>query len=275
MKTRTAILTVIVIGLCSALTAWTQEHTANKPGTVQQQAWTYFLQARQGDAPAAEKAVKLLEEGVAANPDDASLWTLLGRGYFMKLSTLGRTGGGLDELVATIQRATDAYSRALERDSNDTNALSGHGMALTILGGFQRKQDAMAKGIQEMNRAVEMNPKANPPRLARGFTMVNFPAPIRSTPAVIEDLSMLIQNAGGHNQRAVDSLHIMLGDVYSETGKTDQARVEYEAAASTSSSSREQAQSRLAALQQGSVPAADIASLRSALGTSCTMCHAQ
>jgi tetratricopeptide (TPR) repeat protein len=252
-----------MIGVCSG---------QDKP--MQQQAWNYLLQARQGDAVAAENAVTMLEQATTATPGDASLWNLLGRAYFMKISTLGRTGNPAAELVPIAERARDAFGRALERSPNDTNALSGHGMAQTILAGFQRSQEAFTKGIQEMNRAVELDPKANPPRLARAFTMVNFPMPMRSTPSVIEDLSALIQRAT-YNQRAVDSLHILLGDVYAETGKSEQAKSEYEAAARPASAVREEAQSRLAALQQGPVPAAEIARFRAGLGSRCTMCHAQ
>jgi hypothetical protein len=62
--------------------------------------------------------------------------------------------------------------------------------------------------------------------------------------------------------------------VYAEGGHLDEARREYEAAASATTPS-EQTQARLTSLRQGSVPPAAIASLRSGLATNCTMCHAK
>jgi tetratricopeptide (TPR) repeat protein len=188
---------------------------------------------------------------------------------------LGRNGSSPAELSPIVQKAINAFAQTLQREPNDSNALSGHGMALAILGGIQLNRDTMAKGIQEMNRAVEVDPEANHPRLARAFTTVNYPPPIRSTPKVIEDVQFLIRNVAGYNQRAVDSLHIMLGDIYAEGGQTQQAKDEYQAAASASSTAREQAQLRLATLEKGSVPVEEIFRFRSGLGTQCTMCHAR
>jgi tetratricopeptide (TPR) repeat protein len=275
MKIQQITLIVVLVALCSVLTAWTQEIDAGKSRNVEQQVTSYFLQARQGDAVAAEKAVAMLEEAVAATPDNTALWNLLGRGYFMKLSALGKKGSGQAELLPIMQKAMNAFAQTLQRKPDDSNALSGHGMALAILGGIQQNKDTMAKGLHELNRAVEVDPKANHPRLTRAFTTVNYPPPIRSTPTVIEDIQFLIRNVGGYNPRAVDSLHIMLGDIYAEGGQTQQAKDEYQKAASESSTSRELAQSRLAALEKGSVPVEEIFRFRMGLGTQCTMCHGQ
>jgi uncharacterized membrane protein len=126
-----------------------------------------------------------------------------------------------------------------------------------------------------MNRAVDLDPKATHLRLSRGFTMVSFPPQVRNTSKVIEDLSMLVRVAEVSNQRAADSLHIMLGDVYFETGQMDLARSQYEAATAASSATKDKAQSRLDAMRAGTAPTADIMSFRSGIGTNCTMCHAQ
>ena len=269
MKFQTTILIVIVIASCFTLTAWTQQ------GNVEQQAWTYILQARQGDATAAEKAVSLLEQATAAAPNDVALWNLLGRSYFFKLSAQSRNVTNLDQAVVPLKSASGAFEHVLKINSDDPTALSGHGMALTLLGAFQQKQEALIKGVQEMNRAVDLDPKATHLRLTRGFTMVSFPAQVRNTPKVIEDLSLLVRVAEVSNQRAADSLHIMLGDVYFETGQMDLARSQYEAATAASSATKDKAQSRLDALRSGTAPMADIMSFRSGIGTNCTMCHAQ
>lgn len=183
-----------------------------------------------------------------------------------------------EQLAATLQSATSTFERALKLNPNDSEALSGHGMAQVILSSVSRDLVAWKKGSDELNRAVETDPKASGPRLARGFTMVSMPIEIRNAAKlntnVMEDLSHLIQTAGPTNPRAVDTLHIMLGDVYFETDQTEQAKREYQAASGASSRRRDEAQSRLAALEKGTVPAAEIASVRAGLNT-CTMCHGQ
>jgi tetratricopeptide (TPR) repeat protein len=274
MKARTTIwIMILTASLSIGLMAQTETSR-----TVQQQAMNYFLRARVGDNEAAGKAVALLEKATGVSTDDASLWSLLGRAYFMRLSMQARTAAVVPEqMAATLQAATGAFERALKLNPDDSPALSGHGMALVILSSITRDLAIWKKGSDELNRAVEMDPKSSPPRLARGFTMVNMPIEIRNANLnanVIEDLSHLIRAASGSNPRAVDSLHIMLGDVYFETGQTEQAKREYEAASGASSLRKDEAQSRLAALEKGTVPAAEIARVRGGL-TTCTMCHGQ
>jgi tetratricopeptide (TPR) repeat protein len=269
MKAHTTILSVILIlALGSGLAASMQ-------AGIQQQAWSYILQARQGDAAAADKAVKLLEQATAATPNDIALWNLLGRSYFLRLSTQSRAAVGIDGIASAVKAAANAFAHALSQNPNDAGALSGHGMALTLQGAFQQTQTTLAQGVEEMNRAVEIDPSATHPRLTRGFTMVNMPVSVRNTAAVIDDLSHLLQAATRSNQRAVDSLHIMLGDIYFESGQTDQARRHYDAAKTEGSTQQDEAKSRLAALEKGSVPSADITRFRGGLGTNCTMCHAK
>jgi Flp pilus assembly protein TadD len=134
MKFQTTVLIAIVIASCFTLTAWTQQ------SSVQQQAWTYILQARQGDATAAENAVSLLEPAAAAAPNDAALWNLLGRSYFFRLSTQSRNATSLDQAIPALKSATEAFDHVLKINPDDPTALSGHGMALTLLGAFQQKQ---------------------------------------------------------------------------------------------------------------------------------------
>src|SRR5262249_43925563 len=142
----------------------------------------YFLRARVGDNEAAGKAVALLEKATGVSTDDASLWSLLGRAYFMRLSMQARTAATVvpEQMAATLQAATGAFERALKLNPDDSPALSGHGMALVILSSITRDLAIWKKGSDELNRVVEMDPKSSPPRLARGFTMVNMPIEIRN-----------------------------------------------------------------------------------------------
>jgi tetratricopeptide (TPR) repeat protein len=248
---------------------------AQQPGSVQQQVDSYFRQARTGDAGAAERAVSLLESAAAASPDDAALWNLLGRAYLMRLSIQARTGADPSVMAETVQRATRALDRTLELGPKNASALVAHGMGLTILAGIQNDNAMMARGVEEMNRAVALEPRSVHVRLNRAFTMVNLPALVRHVPSIVEDLELGVQLAGTYNPRARQTLHLLLGDVYAEGGQMDAARRQYEAAA-TASTPTEQTQTRLTSLQQQRpVPAAAIGSLRSGLATNCTMCHAK
>src|SRR6185503_13096053 len=121
MKARITVLTMITTVLCFSLTAWTQLN-------IEQQVHGYFMQTRQGDTAAADKALALLKDAVQATPDDAILLELLGRSYFMKLATVGQSGGaGLEALATTVQPAIDAFDKALELNPDSAIALSGHG----------------------------------------------------------------------------------------------------------------------------------------------------
>jgi tetratricopeptide (TPR) repeat protein len=277
MSARTRLSIIGVMAACLGLDVWAQQQAGTaqqQAGTVQQQADAYFRQARTGDAGAAEKVVILLESAAASSPDDASVWNLLGRAYLMRLSLQARAGADPAMMAETVQRATRALDRTLELSPKNASALVGHGMGLTILAGIQRDDVMMARGVDEMNRAVALDPRAVHVRLNRAFTMVNLPPQVRHVPSIIEDLQLGVQRAGTYNPRARQTLHLLLGDVYAEGGHLDEARREYEAAASATTPS-EQTQARLTSLLQGSVPPAAIASLRSGLATNCTMCHAK
>ena len=92
---------------------------------------------------------------------------------------------------------------------------------------------------------------------------------MRDTPAVTEDLKFILDTAPGG--RAEDVLHVLLGDVYSETGNPDAARAEYTQVTGASAFAAEQAKSRL---KSGTVSPDAIARVRMGTGTRCTMCHA-
>jgi tetratricopeptide (TPR) repeat protein len=263
LRTRTSIAGLFVLG--AGVTAWTQQTSANGRDIVQQ-ATRYFYQAREGDFGVVPKVVSLLEDATAADPNDSALWRVLGTSYFLQATAASRAGKGVTELLPAFQRAAGAFERAVRIDPQDADALGGHGMALTILSGLERKPELLSTGTAEMNRAVEMSPSKAGPRLLRAFTTVNFPLPLRNNAALIEDLAFLIQVAEG--SRAGDVLHILLGDVYAETGDAGQARRHYQTAG-------EQAVSRLNALERGSLPVGEMQRLRSSLGRDCMMCHAK
>ncbi len=67
-----------------------------------------------------------------------------------------------------------------------------------------------------MNAAVRESPKSNGARLTRGFTIIHLPPAMRDNNAVTEDLQFILDTAPGG--RPEDVLHVLLGDVYAETG---------------------------------------------------------
>jgi tetratricopeptide (TPR) repeat protein len=266
MKLRTTIPIISLI-LLAGMTAWTEE----RPGRSSlKQATHYFYQAREGHFEVVPKLVALLEQATAAEPKDAELWRRLAAAYFVEVTAAANAGREVAEQAASAERASKAFERALEIDPNDGQALTGHGMAIMILSGMRQKWELAGKGVEEMNRGVALNPSDIGSRLLRGFTLINLPPQLRDTKIVIEDLDMLIDVAEG--TRAGDTLHILLGDVYAEGGNKDLARTQYQA---TGKTGQEQARARLAALESGAIPAAEIQRMRSNIGRNCMMCHAK
>src|SRR5262249_51916458 len=146
-----------------------------------------------------------------------------------------------------------------------------HGGVQAMMASFQQQPQLAAKGVAEMNRAVELAPNSVPVRLARAFNGLSLPDGLRNHAAEAEDLDFLIKVAGG--SRPGDYLHILRGDLYFELGQIDLARSQYEVAGKSASPAAAESKARLTALTQGGVAAADIKKLRSAAGANCVMCH--
>jgi hypothetical protein len=122
-----------------------------------------------------------------------------------------------------------------------------------------------------MDRAIALAPTSRRVRLQRAFSGINLPDALRNRAAEAEDLDFLIALAGG--TRAGDYVRLLRGDLHAESGTSDLAREQYELVMKSSSPASAEARSRLDALQQGGVAAADIKKLRTAAGTNCLMCH--
>jgi predicted negative regulator of RcsB-dependent stress response len=136
------------------------------------------------------------------------------------------------------------------------------------------KNDAVAldAAVEEMNSAVRRAPNSTPVRLTRGFTIIHLPVAKRDSSAVAEDLNFIMETAPGG--RPEDVVHVLLGDVYAETGQLDAARREYEQVSGASSFAAEQARARLIELKKGAVSPAAIGMVRAGTGNRCVMCHA-
>jgi tetratricopeptide (TPR) repeat protein len=229
-------------------------------------------QVRAGHFESVPETVALMQEATLNNPNDARLWAGMGMAWFLSVNAALAPGGKPAEGFAAFQKAADAHARALAIDPDNAEAMSGHGMAMIILSGFQRKPELLPLGIAEMNRAVAIAPGKATVRLQRAFSSVNTPGLAQRADAAIDDLGWLSRKAEG--MRSGDYVRVMLGDVLFETGKSDLARKEYEAVSKSPRPAAEEARIRLAALASGApVAPADIARLRSATSSNCVMCH--
>jgi len=264
----------LLIAICFVITASahaTDTEQRARSAQLVQQAASYPYLFRQGDTAVAPKAVALLEEATRLDADNAEGWTALGVAHQMQLSAAIR-GGKLATLLELALRVRADYERAVQLDPDHAAALAGHGSILTILAGLQREPRWFAQGQAELNRAVQLQPSAVRPRLLRAFTSVNLPASMRELPAIENDVRFLIEAAG--KSRPAAMLHVLLGDIYAELGRKDLAQREYRAAPDRFEPVAALAGTRLTALLEAGVPAADIAELRGALSTRCTLCHA-
>jgi hypothetical protein len=107
--------------------------------------------------------------------------------------------------------------------------------------------------------------------LTRGFTIVHLPPGMRDNNAVIEDFRFIMDAAPGG--RPEDVVHVLLGDVYAETGDLASARKEYVQVTGASAFAAEQVKLRLADLAKGAISPESITAVRMGTGT-CVMCHA-
>ena len=136
--------------------------------------------------------------------------------------------------------------------------------ALTVTSLLKQDSPALMASIEEMNAAVRQAPNSTPVRLTRGFTIIHLPPAIRDNAAVTEDLQFVLDAAS--SPRPEDVLHVLLGDVYAETGKLDAARLEYEQVTGASRFAAEHAKSRLDELKKGAISPAAIVAVRSGTG---------
>jgi tetratricopeptide (TPR) repeat protein len=259
-------------GLAISAAAWTQTTTTSSGiADVLRQARVYQLQFRVGQYDVVPKFVAMLEEATKADPENADLSNAMGVAYLAKSVEAMLTGGKPSDAWTAVQKGMQALERALELNPDHAEALATHGGVQALMASFQQQPQLAAKGVADMNRAVELAPNSERVRLVRAFNALSLPDALRNHAAEAEDLDFLIKVAEG--SRPGDYLHIMRGDLYFELGQPDLARGQYEMAGKSASPAATEANARLTALAQGGVPAADIKKLRSAAGANCTMCH--
>jgi len=230
------------------------------------------LEFRQGNQQVVGPLVKSLETSVAQSPDNWQLWQALGNAYMSQQGVLYQSQPDPAALIAVGERARDAYAHALARNKENALLLASHGMAGMSISTLKQDSPGLMASIEEMNSAVRQAPQSTGVRLTRGFTIIHLPVGVRDTAAVIEDLNHVM--ATGPGERPEDVLHVLLGDVYAETGALDAARREYAQVTGASSFAAEQVSARLNDLTKGAVSPAGIGLVRAGLGSGCAMCHA-
>ena len=229
------------------------------------------LEFRQGKTVVVQPLVDMLEEATKRSPDNAALWEALGHAYMSKEGTISTSPPDMAALLTTVQYARAAYERSLAIKPDNMLVRASHGMASLVAGQFEGNPAGIAAGVEEMNEAVRRAPKSITVRLTRVFTTIHFPPAMRDNDAVIDDLRFILDNASGG--RPDDVLHVLLGDVYAETGKPEAARAEYQQVTGASAFAAGQAALRLD-LAKGAIAPAEIAKVREGTGTRCAMCHA-
>jgi hypothetical protein len=264
MRKSTSLLTLVCLATAGAFAA-SADHAALARARQLQ------MEFREGNPQVVGPLVKGLESAVAKSPDNAELWGALGHAY---MSQQGSMYASPDPaaLIAVGERARDAYARALALDRKDALLLASHGMAAMTIASIKQDGPGLMAAVEEMNAAVRQAPKSTPVRLTRGFTIIHLPVGIRDSAAVTEDLNFVLETAPGG--RPEDVLHVLLGDVYAETGALDEARREYGQVSGASRFAAEQANLRMEALKKGAIPAESIQLVRAGTGTRCAMCHA-
>ena len=230
------------------------------------------LEFRQGNAAVAGPLVKMLDEAVAKSPDNAALWENLGHANMAKTAAMSEGPLNIPALLAATKQAREAYARSLALKPDNMLALSSHGMASLVVAQFEGDTAGMAKGVEEMNEAVRKSPKTASVRLTRAFTTINFPPAMRDNDAVIDDLQFILDASTGG--RPDDVLHVLLGDVYAETGKLEAARGEFAQVTGASAFAAEQVKLRVADLEKGAITPAYILKVRESTGSHCATCHA-
>jgi hypothetical protein len=230
------------------------------------------MEYRQGNHAAVKPLVKTLEDAIAQSGDNAKLWEAMGHAYMSQQGTMYTSELDMPAIIAVGERARAAYSRSLAIKADNPLVRASHGMSTMVVSQLKGDGPGVMAGIEEMNTAVREWPKSVAVRLTRGFTIVHLPPDMRDNAAVTEDLRFILDRAPGG--RPEDVLHVMLGDVFAELGKTKDARAEYELVTGDSAFAAEQVKLRFADLEKGSIRPEAIAQVRAGTGSNCAMCHA-
>jgi tetratricopeptide (TPR) repeat protein len=148
--------------------------------------------------------------------------------------------------AARMQKAMDTTERELARNPNNGSALVWHGMGLTVRstadfqsGNIPAAMQTFQKGISEMERAVELEPKNAGVRIPRGAALreITRSLPPEMGAPLLEAARTDFQTVFEMQKDKLDQVgkpHPLgellqgLGDIYSRQGKTEDAAKYYD-----------------------------------------------
>jgi tetratricopeptide (TPR) repeat protein len=262
----------IVVALAHSVAGMAQM-PSSKASDVLGRAMKYQVQFRTGNMDVVPEYVAMLEAATKAEPDNADVWCAMGTAYLAQGARALLPGGNIADALPAMQKGPAALRRALQLNPEHAEALSRLGGVQALMGSFMQAPAMAARGVVQMNRAVELAPESTRVRLQRAFSGLSLPDALRNHAAEAEDLDFLIESADW--SRAGDYVRIMRADLHFETGEPDLARAQYEIVGKSGSPAAVDAKARLSALDQGGIAMSDIKALRSAAGAKCAMCHGQ
>jgi hypothetical protein len=266
--TRLVLNVAILLAMASAAFAQTTDAGTK---TILQRALAYQYQFRAGQTDIVSEYVAMLEAATNADPENAELWNAMGVAYLAQAARAMMPGGRPADAMLAIRKGPAALERAMQLNPNHAEALATRGGVQAFMGLYTQGPAGATEGIAKMNRAIELAPANRRVRLQRAFSGINLPDALRNRANEAEDLDFLIALASG--TRPGDYIRLMRGDLHAESGALDLAHAQYDLVAKSSSPASAVATSRLAALNEGGVAAADIKKLRGQAGTNCLMCH--
>ena len=224
-------LTRIGVLLVGGIVLWTATVSSRPAENAQRdqatQGWLTFLEVLAGDQTKFVLALSQLEKAVLADPaNEHSLFTL-GRAYFYDAITHNN--------LASAEKAEHTFARVLELNPKH-DALAFHGSVLTILS--QGKDlEKFRKGIHEMNRVVQQDPKSLNARLSRSLTALALPSQARAGMGnydPIEDLEFASRAFEGiethYAPHAEVASKAFVGEGYLLQGATAKAQAAFKAA---------------------------------------------
>lgn len=139
---------------------------------------------QQGPSPEMLNAVKLLEDRVAANPQDASSLTRLANLYFD---------------TNQLDKAIDAYKKVLEIDPRNANIWTDLGVMYLRNG---KPQDAIAS----FDKAIAIDPRHEQSRFNKGIVLSNELRDYAGAIAAWEELVKINPNATGPGGETVQTM---------------------------------------------------------------------
>jgi tetratricopeptide (TPR) repeat protein len=269
--TKIATLIFMVLGCLIPFVAAFAHTPGEKASDVLEQVSRYQSEYRSGNMDIVPAYVAMLEEATKAEPDNAEVWYAMGVAYLAQAARALQPGGNPPDAMSAMQKGPAALRRALQLDPDHAEALAQLGGVQALMGSFMQSPAMAARGVAQMNRAVELAPNSKRARLQRAFSGLSLPDTLRNHAAEAEDLDFLIEAAAW--TRAGDYVTLMRADLYFETGKPDLARNLYEIVEQSTSPAAADAKARLSSLDNGGVAMSEIKALRTAAGAKCAMCH--